>query len=200
LVRAAVSGLVSAGRWFVASMMCALVAHAALYASLAPGDGLHSYFAWYEPLVTVASVCSLLAIVASGVFARRRVSRLIGVLLPARATRFQSRTVAGLAVGALAFLMAQESLERSVDAGAFTLATFGVATWPVLVAALGLSAAAVLAIGRTAVVLSEPPVRERPSGRRRVGILLGPGRSLVPAAKTALLGRHAGLRAPPLVG
>jgi hypothetical protein len=199
-MRPVARGVVVAGRWALASMMCALVAHVALYESLLPGDGEHSYLTWYAPLVTAASACSVVAIVAGGLFARSRVACVIAILLPARTTRFRARTVGGLAFGALAFLVAQESLERSVDAGAFTLATFDVSTWPVLVAALGLSAAAVLAIGRTAVVLSEPLRCESPADRVLVGMLLSPGRASDATPKAAPLGRHAGLRAPPLIG
>ena len=63
---AAARGSATVGRWFVASMVCALVAHAAVYRSLVPDDGLHGYFGWYVPLVAVASLGSLLAVVVGG--------------------------------------------------------------------------------------------------------------------------------------
>jgi hypothetical protein len=78
--------VVSGGRWFVASMVCALVTHVAVYRSLLPDDRLHAYFSWYAPLVAVASACSVFAIVAGGLCAGSRAARVIGVLLPARTT------------------------------------------------------------------------------------------------------------------
>ena len=149
-------GLATAGRWLVASMVCALVAHAAVYRSLVPDDGLHGYFGWYVPLVAVAS-----ARVAARGRRRRAASREPrGAADPvvsacALDRRVGGGTVACLASGGLAFLVVQESMERSLDAGAFSLVTFDASMWPVLLVVLVLAAAAVLAVGRTAVVLSE---------------------------------------------
>jgi hypothetical protein len=199
VVMFAVRRLAVAGRWLVAVTVCALVAHAAVYQSLLPGDGVHAYLAWYAPLVAAASAVSVLAIVAGGVLPGRGVGRMIGALLPARSTQVKGRTVAGLALGALAFLVAQESLERSLRTGTFTLATFNASTWPMLVAVLALCAAAVLAIGRTAVVLSDVAGRQDPARRGWGLVVPSLRRSADPAPTTAPLGRHAGLRAPPLV-
>jgi hypothetical protein len=102
-------------------------------------------------------------------------------------------------LGGLAFLMVQESLERSLDAGAVSLATFNASMWPVLVVVLVLAAALVLAVGRAAVVLTERVVGARRLRVRVTRVLsrVGSGRGAV--RKSALLGLHAGLRAPPLV-
>jgi hypothetical protein len=180
-------------------MVCALVAHAAVYRSLLPGDGPHAYFGWYVPLVAVASIVSLAAVVAGGFGRGRRVGRLIRFCLPARTTTFSAGTTAALASGGLVFLMVQESLERSVDAGVLTLASFDASMWPILLVVLILAAAAVLAAGRTAVVLSDRAVAERRTwvGMARVISRIGAGRDVV--RLSALLGMHAGLRAPPLV-
>jgi hypothetical protein len=198
-VTAAARGVATVGRWLVASMVCALVAHTAVYRSLVPDDGLHGYFGWYVPLVAVASLGSLLAVVLAGLCRGSRPARLIRLCLPTRPTTFRGVPVASLASGGLAFLMLQESLERSLDAGALSPATFDASTWPLLVVVLVLAAAVVLAVGRTAVVLTERAFGagrlRRP--RARVQSRLGRGRGVV--RKPALLGLHAGLRAPPLV-
>jgi len=188
----------AAGRWLVASMVCALVAHAAVYRSLIPDDGLHGYFGWYVPLVAVASAGSLLALIVGGVRHEGRAARLIGSCLPARSTAYRCRTVASLAAGGLGFLVVQESAERSLGAGTLSLVTFDASTWPVLLVVLLLAAAAVFAVGRTAVVCSERTiiVRRFWAPMARVSPCSGIGRSLV--RKSALLGLHAGLRAPPL--
>ena len=199
VVMVAARGVVAAGRWLVASMMCALVAHVAVYQSLLPVGPQHAYFAWYAPIVAGASVASVLAIVVGGLVSGSGAARIVGTLLPPRATRVESRTIGGLALAALAFLVAQESLERSLEAGAFTVATFDMSTWPMLVAVLALCATAVLAIGRTAVALSNPVAGKVPARRRRSRMLPGPAHTVDLAPHAAPLGRHAGLRAPPLV-
>ena len=38
--------------------LCALTAHAVLYRSLLPEDGVHGYFGWYEPLIAFLSAAS----------------------------------------------------------------------------------------------------------------------------------------------
>jgi hypothetical protein len=198
-VTAVARGLATAGRWLVASAVCALVAHAAVYRSLLPDDGLHGYFSWYVPLVALASLGSLFAVVVGALRPGGRAARLIRPCLPARSTACRGGTVAGLASGGLAFLVVQESLERSLGAGAFSPVSFDASTWPVLVVVLILAAAAVLAVGRTAVVLSERAFAVRRSwvGMTRPVPCSGVGRGVV--RRSALLGLHAGLRAPPLV-
>jgi len=187
------------GRWLVAAMACALIAHAAVYHSFVPGDGMHGYFAWYVPVVAAASACSLLAILVGGLCAGSRPARLIGALLPARSTRYRGGSVAGLASGGLAFLILQESLERSFNGGGLTLATFHASAWPVLMAVLFLTAAAILAVGRTAVVLSERALADRADRPRSTRLPQRRGSGPIVVRKNALLGWHAGLRAPPLV-
>jgi hypothetical protein len=198
-VTAAVRGSATVGRWCVASMVCALVAHAAVYRSLVPDDGLHGYFGWYVPLVAVASVCSLFAVVVGGLCPGTRAARLIRFGLPAHSTTCRGGSVACLASGGLAFLVVQESLERSLAAGAFSLVTFNASMWPVLVVVLVFAAAVVLAVGRTAVVLTERVFSACRLNVRMTRVLsrVGSGQGVV--RKSALLGLHAGLRAPPLV-
>lgn len=187
------------GRWFVASVVCALVAHTAVYRSVVPDDGLHGYFGWYVPLVAMASLCSLLAVVIGGLCPGSRAARLIARCVPARSTTCRGGTVAGLALGGLAFFVVQESLERSLEAGAFSLATFSASIWPVLLGVLVVAATAILAVGRTAVVLSDRVFTVRRPGAQMTRVLPGRGIGCAVVRKSALLGWHAGLRAPPLV-
>ena len=195
----AARGLAVVGRWFVASAVCALVAHAAVYRSVLPDDKLHGYFGWYVPLVAMASLCSLLAVVIGGLCPGSRAARLIARCVPARSTTCRGGTVAGLTLGGLAFLVVQESFERSLDAGAFSLVTFDGSTWPVLLGVLVLAAAAIVAVGRTAVVWSDRVFAVRPLRARMTRVLPRVGVGRVVVRKSALLGWHAGLRAPPLV-
>ncbi len=180
-------------------MVCALIAHAAVYRSLVPDDGLHGYFGWYVPLVAVATVCSLLAVMVGGLGPRSRAARLIQSCLPARSRTRHLGTVVGLASGGLAVLVVQESLERSLGAGAFTLVSFDASMWPVLLVVLVLAAALVLGVGRTAIALGELVFNARRRLVRMTRVLSHRGTSPGVDRKSALLGWHAGSRAPPLV-
>jgi len=40
----------------VSAAVCALGAHALLYGTFRPGDGMHGYFGWYEPALALAAV------------------------------------------------------------------------------------------------------------------------------------------------
>jgi len=186
-------------RWLLASMMCALLGHAAVYRSLVPGDGRHGYFGWYVPLLGAASVCSLLVLVLGSLCAGGRAARALQVVLPARSTRSRAVAVGGLAAAGLLTLLVQESVERSIDSGAVTVATFDASRWPVLLAVLVLAAAAIHAVGRTVAVLSHP-LRVESRARLRSGLVWpADGRAHDTVRTTAPLARHAGLRAPPLV-
>jgi hypothetical protein len=198
-VTAAFRGWATAVRWLVASMVCALAAHAAVHRSLVPDDGLHGYFGWYVPLVALASLGSLSAVVVGGLRPRSCAARLIRGCLPARSTARRGRTVACLAAGGLAFLIVQESMERSLGTGAFSLVTFDASVWPALSVVLVFSAVAVLAISRAAAVLSQRTATMRRLRLPMTRVLPRPSSNPDVARKPALLGLHAGLRAPPLV-
>ena len=108
----------------VPAALCALGAHALLYGTFRPTDGLHGYFGWYEPAVALAAI-------AAGLLVRPawlRTSSPVG------------ETSRRLATTALFLLLAQESLERSVAAGHPAFATLTPAA--LLVALAGISAAA----------------------------------------------------------
>src|SRR5512133_1653631 len=43
----------------IPAAMCALGAHALLYGSFRPADGLHGYLGWYEPALAVAAIAAV---------------------------------------------------------------------------------------------------------------------------------------------
>jgi hypothetical protein len=81
--------------------VCALGAHALLYGTFRPGDGLHGYFGWYEPAVAFAALASVLLLRPACLRMRYPISE----------------TTRRLSVTALFVLLAQETLERSLQAG-----------------------------------------------------------------------------------
>jgi hypothetical protein len=143
------------------SAVCALAAHAVVYGSVSPGDGAHGYFGWYQPLALAAFVA------------------LIGLrrFVPWRAVSIAESTRA-LAVSGLAFLLVQESLERSFATGHAAFAAFTPTQWLLLLVAVT-AAALVLSFALRAVFGRAPSARGsaaapaaagwslRPHGRRR---------------------------------
>jgi hypothetical protein len=85
----------------IPAAVCALGAHALLYGTFRPEDGLHGYLGWYEPGVAVVA---------------------LGVLLVVRPAFLRTRlpigeTARSLSLTTLFVLLAQESIERSVQMG-----------------------------------------------------------------------------------
>jgi hypothetical protein len=167
--------------------VCALATHALVYRSLWPSDGAHGYFAWYEPLVGGLSLASLLGV--GGL-----------VALVARGRRLPQLTIRAraLACTSLAFLLAQETLERSAALGRFALPSLSPSQWIVLVAgiaATALALTAALRAGHAAVRrLLSPPAPERPRALPlRWSIVTVAPRRIRPLAA------QSGLRAPPLL-
>jgi hypothetical protein len=176
-----------------AAAVCALAAHTVLYRTLWPSDGVHGYFGWYEPAVAALSVAALVGLAALLVAAA------LGrpVILPTR--RRPEPLAAGVrAIGAssLCFLLIQESIERSVQAGQPAFAVFAPSQWLVLLAALAaasLALAVVLRLGQAVVRFVLGAAAPSASAR--------PGWSVVTVAARRprpLAGRFA-LRAPPLL-
>jgi hypothetical protein len=158
--------------------VCALGAHALLYGTLRPGDGLHGYFGWYEPAIALAAVAAVLLV---------RPFRL-------RSPSPVGETARRLSTTALVVLLVQESLERSLAGGRPAFAAFTPAQLLVLVAGIAATAlllALALRAGQAVVrlVRRAPSVRRAiPGGWSVVAIRLVPARPL--AARFAL-------RAPP---
>jgi hypothetical protein len=177
---------------------CALVAHALLYGSLAPHDGVHGYFGWYEPLVAALTLAAgggavvLLAVALAARLLDRPIRRVVAPVPFAE----RARTYAGFG---LLVVLVQESVERSVETGRPTLAAFTPAGWALL--SLGLTAAA--AVLAAAVRLAEAAASFVCGAQlRRHGVRprLAPTWSVVTGCGTPprpLAARRA-LRAPPL--
>ena len=184
----------------VLAAVCALAAHAAAYGTLWPQDGAHGYFGWYEPLVAAVSISSVagLVLLLVLVVVVRRCGRRPRLAVPPVADRPLGPLTVEIAVSGLAYLIVQESLERSMAQGAPRLGAFAPGQWLVVLAVLG-SAALVLAVAlRVAgaavrVALGRPPA---PAARRdgfAWSVVVGEARRSRPLA----VGRA--LRAPPLL-
>lgn len=125
-------------RRVILASVCALVAHAAAYGTLVPHDGMHGYLGWYEPLVaalSLAAIAGLLLLLAAALVAHRRGRRL---RLPGAplADRPLGTLAVQIAVSGLAYLIAQESLERSIADGGPRLAAFAPGQWLVVLVVL----------------------------------------------------------------
>jgi len=111
-------------RRLIPAAVCALGAHALLYGSFRPADGLHGYLGWYEPAVALLAIAAVL------------------VTRPAawRSPLPIGETARGLATWALFVVLAQESLERSLQVGHPAVAAMTPSGWLVLVAGLAATA------------------------------------------------------------
>jgi hypothetical protein len=171
----------------VPAAVCALATHALVYRSLWPSDAAHGYFAWYEPLVGGASLASLLGVVAA-VFVASSGRRLPPLTLRARP----------LACTSLAFLLAQETLERSTVLGRFALPSLSPEQWIVLVAGIAATALALTLAARAGHaaacrLLSRPEPARRDAAPLRWSVVTAVPRRPRPLAV------RSGLRAPPLL-
>src|SRR5690242_11381350 len=108
--------VLTVARRLPAAALCALAAHALVYGTFAPADGMHGYFGWYEPLVGMLSVGAVVALLAFfGMAWLGRMPR----LRPGPAVSARS-----LAFATFVFLVGQETLERSLASGSFAPASF----------------------------------------------------------------------------
>jgi hypothetical protein len=171
--------------------VCALAAHAVAYRSFWPGDGLHGYFGWYEPLVASLSIAALAVLAVAIASSRLRpcnslLQRVLGDGRPSR-----SSSAGMLAVKGLGFLLAQETLERVLAGTAPVLAG---TTLLLMVVAVSAFAALIVLAGRSIVrfALKASPLR------RRAPVLPRPRSPQIPRRRSPLADGH-GLRAPPLV-
>lgn len=184
--------------WLPAAVVCALAAHALVYRTLTPADGVHGYFGWYEPAVAALSVAclgGLLALVLAAVVGQR-----LG--RPLRRAAAESpplgATVRSLALSSLAVFLVQEAAERSIAAGGPSVPVLVPSQWMTLL--VGIAAASILlalALRGGHVLLRRvlgaeraPVVRTRPAFWSVRTSLARRGRPLA--------GRFA-LRAPPLL-
>jgi hypothetical protein len=181
--------------------VCALATHALVYRTLWPSDGVHGYFGWYEPAVvamSLASLAGLLGFVAVAWVARHS-GRPLRPIARGNSPNTFAATARSLGASSLVFLLVQESVERSVEAGHPALQVFTPSEWLVLLG--GLAATSVLlavglrlttvVVGR--VLASAPP---RAPGHRQPTI----GWSVATFVWRRLrpLAERFALRAPPL--
>jgi hypothetical protein len=176
--------------------LCALSAHATLYRPVFPEDGIHGYFGWYEPLVAALWLASAFAVAAAAIaLLRGHRSRVMSELASLRPTPFSAGSLAVLGV---AWLLAQESAERSLASAGFAFADFTPADWAIVVATTMLAAAVLTMLAGAGRVLasalgSRAPQPTRPtvtkSARRKVGSYVHTRRALAD---------RRGLRAPPI--
>ena len=127
----------------IPAAVCALGAHALLYGTFRPSDGLHGYLGWYEPGVAVVALAVL--VVLRPVCLRTRLP--IG------------ETARSLSMTTLVVLLAQESIERSVQTSQPAFAVMTPSQWLVLlvgVAATALLLAFALRAGQVVIQLLRP--------------------------------------------
>ena len=162
----------------IPAAVCALGAHAILYGTFRPGDGLHGYFGWYEPALAVLALVALLVLRPASLRTRLPIGE--------TARRISTTT--------LFVLLAQESLERTLQSGHPAVAALTPSQLLVLllgVVATALVLAFALRAGQVVIALLHHAPRPRPLTVARWSIVtlhLGPARPL--ALRFAL-------RAPP---
>jgi hypothetical protein len=163
----------------LSAAVCALGAHAVLFGTFRPHDGMHGYFGWYEPAIAVVALGAL-------------------VLLrpPWLRTRLPiGETVRRISTGALFFLLAQESLERSLMSGQPVFAVLTPAQWLVLLAGI-FATALVLALAlRAGQAVAALVMRTRAT---RAGAFTGWSIVTVAPRPARPLAERFALRAPPL--
>jgi hypothetical protein len=164
----------------LSAAVCALGAHALLYGTFHPGDGLHGYFGWYEPAVALASLAALLIVRPTCLRTRLPITE----------------TARRVSMPALFILLVQESLERTVDVGRPAFAVLTPSQWLVLlvgVAASALLLAFALRAGHVVIALLRRSRNGRMPAAARWSIVTGGNRPARPLAA-----RYA-LRAPPVL-
>jgi hypothetical protein len=184
------------------AVLIALAAHTVLWGAWAPSDGEHAYFGWYAPLVTgagAAGLAGLLALVAVAAVGRRhpRAAALVRRILPGRSLPLRLRAFQ-LACGALGWLVAQESIERSLQEGRVSLLALDARDLLLVLLATGLGALLVALAERGSGRLARALLhRELPPAPRRAAVRLGRPR---PVALRLLspLACSLGRRGPPL--
>jgi hypothetical protein len=158
--------------------ICALGAHALLYGSFRPADGVHAYLGWYEPALALAAIAAVVMIRPLSLRSRLPVGE----------------TARSLVSRALVIVVLQESLERSLQVGHPAVAALTPSGWLVLVAGLAATAFALALALRAgqAVYSLFADVRVR---RSPVLVRKAVGAFVVPTARP--LAGNVALRGPP---
>jgi hypothetical protein len=195
--------LVGGFRLVVPVALCALAGHLALYRTLLPSNGEHAYLAWYEPVVAGLSLASVVVfgvLIGAATLGRDSLRRrIVRFLVPATEQQVPATTRAvRLALASIAFLVMQETFERSVSAGHLSPAGFD-SPQIVLVLAVVAALAALLAVfERSCSELVALVARGVPRVALRLVRLVFPASRPVLARRRNPLAELRGLRAPPL--
>jgi hypothetical protein len=158
--------------------VCALGAHAILYGTFRPGDGIHGYFGWYEPGLAVVSLAALLLLRPTWLRTRLPIGE----------------TAQRVSAGAILFLLAQESLERSLQSGQPAFAVMTPSQWLVLLAGVATTALVLAVALRAGHAVVSLLLRNRPA---RARTLLGWSVVTVTRCPARPLALRFALRAPP---
>jgi hypothetical protein len=183
--------------------LCALGGHLALYRTLLPSSGDHAYLAWYEPLVAGLSVLAVVAFVLlllAAVLGRESLRRsVVRRLLPAAAERVPGTVRAvRLALASIAFLVVQETVERTLSEGHAAAAAFGPSEIVVVLAVVAALAALIALVERSCSRLIALVARPRPRAVVRLASLSFPVARPFVARRRHPLAELRGLRAPPV--
>jgi hypothetical protein len=184
-----------------AAAVGALATHALVYRSFWPSDGMHGYFGWYEPAVGVASLAALVGSVLAlvVVMAARRAGRSIPSIRTRRSVQLPVRARSA-GVASLMFLLAQESLERSVAAGHPAVAQFQPSEWLLLAAGIATVSFLLAGIARACEFVIGRAIGEKPTpARRRPRRAVRRPADAVAVRRSHPLATGLGLRAPPLL-
>jgi len=158
--------------------VCALGAHALLYESVRPADGVHGYLGWYEPALALAAIAVVVLIRPVALRSRLPIAEM----------------ARGLASRALVIVLVQESLERSLQVGHPAVVAMTPSGWLVLVAGLAATAFA-LALALRAGQAVYSLFTDRRVRRSPVLIRKAAGASALPTARP--LAGNVALRGPP---
>jgi hypothetical protein len=194
--------LVGGLRQLLPAALCALGGHLALYRTLLPTTGDHAYLAWYEPLVaglTLAALVAFALLLLAAVLGRDPLRRaVVRVLAPATARAQPGTTRAvRLALASIAFLVAQETFERTLAEGRAAPAVFGPSQLLLVLAVVSLLAGVVALVERSCSQLAALVARDRPGLAPRLVALSFPAAQPFLARRRHPLAELRGLRAPP---
>jgi hypothetical protein len=162
----------------LSAAICALGAHALLYGSFRPADGVHGYLGWYEPALAVVAILAVVVV---------------------RPARLRTRLPLGdavrvLSTPALVLVLLQESLERSLQLGHPAVVSMTPSGWLVLlVGIVGTALVLALALRAGQVVLSL--LMQERARHARVNAQRVAARVALPAARP--FAGNVALRGPP---
>jgi hypothetical protein len=164
----------------VSAAVCALGAHALLYGTFRPGDGMHGYFGWYEPALALAALTTLVLVRPAWLRTRTPIGE----------------TARRISTAALVLLLAQESVERSLEAGRPSFAALTPSQLLVLIVGI-VASALLLAVTLRAGQAVAGRLLRRPTPRLRAAVRWSV--VTVRCRRTRPLAGRFALRAPPLV-